>query len=269
VSETFAATGGQVGFQLSSDGSVSAPTGSAAGFGDGLSLSFDAGTGAYTVRNAGGVTTTFLPTTETPVNPAEPTPPTRAFTKQNGNVADTLILFRTGAENSTLALTYASYGAWQRLTGNDTSADVSTQYFVYGVRQPADRPSTGSASYTTIVDGTWVNASGVYNLGGTSSFTADFSSLTVATSLNLVGTRANGSGTLALGQFNGSGTIAAMGGAFSGTLAHQGTADDGAVYSGGFAGAFFGPQGQEVGYTFSLTSPSGGAAGGAVVGKGN
>jgi hypothetical protein len=247
-------------------GAISGTSGAANGFADGVTLSYDATTGGYMVRDAGGASATFLPASK---NPAESNAAVSVYGQVSGNREDQLVLFNPGAGNPTLALTYTSYGAWQRITDNVTAANVATQYFVYGIRQPANQPSTGSASYTTIVDGLWANGSGVYLLGGTSTFTANFTAMTVATSLDLVGTHVTTSATQTLGQFNGTGTIAALGGAFNGSFAHQGTADDGGVYSGSFAGAFFGPQGQEMGYSFSLTSPNGGVAAGAVVGKGN
>ena len=63
-----------------------------------------------------------------------------------------------------------------------------------------------------------------------------------------------------------SGSIAAFGGGFNGTFVQQGTDADGNVYSGNFNGAFFGPTGSEIGYTFRLTGANGVAVG-AVVGK--
>nr|WP_254447690.1 transferrin-binding protein-like solute binding protein [Sphingomonas sp. ID1715] len=167
-----------------------------------------------------------------------------------------------------MALSYVSYGIWQQVTDNGATLGVAQQYLLYGIRQAADQPSTGSASYTTLVDGLWANPDGVYSLGGTSSFTANFAAKTVATTLDLVGKHVSTGVSKTLGQFNGSGTIATLGGGFSGTLTHQGTDIDGNIYSGNFAGAFFGPQGQEMGYTFNLTG-NGGAAVGAVVGKSN
>jgi hypothetical protein len=231
-----------------------------------VSLAYDATTGGYTVRDASSASATFLPASR---SPADSNAAISVYNQVSGNRTDQLVLFNPGAGNTTLALTYASYGAWQRLTDNGATVDVATQFFVYGIRQPSNQPSTGSASYTTIVDGLWASATGVYSLGGTSTLTADFAALTVATTLDLIGTHVTTSDSKALGQFNGTGTIAALGGGFSGNFVHQGTADDGGVYSGSFAGAFFGPQGQEVGYSFSLTSPGGGTAAGAVVGKGN
>ena len=103
-------------------------------------------------------------------------------------------------------------------------------------------------------------------MGGSSDFTADFATMKVATTLDLTGTVVGTATTKKLGYFEGAGTIAALGGGFDGTFTHRGTDADGNVYSGSFAGAFFGPQGQEMGYSFSLTG-NGGAAAGAVVGK--
>jgi len=240
-------------------------TGTATPFGGSVSLAYDAATGGYTVTDATGAAATFLPA----VRSATASDSRRSvYTQASGNRTDQLVLFNPGTSNPTMALSYVSYGAWQRLTNNGPTIDVATQYFVFGIRQAANAPSTGGGSYTTIVDGLWTNPAGVYALGGTSSFSANFSAMTVSTSMDLVGTNVTTSASKTFGLFNGTGTIAALGGGFTGTFTHQGTDADGNVYSGGFNGAFFGPQGQEIGYTFSLTGP-GGAAAGAVVGKKN
>ena len=246
-------------------GSTDNVAGSAAAPGDGVSLSYDAATGGYTVRDASGATASFTPAQR---SPADSNATVTVYANASGNRTDQLALFNPGADNPRMALTHVSYGAWQRVTDNGTTVDFAQQYFVYGIRQPANQPSTGRASYSTVVDGMWADASGVYALGGTSSFTADFAALTVATTLNLVGQPIAGGGSRSLGRFDGAGTIAALGGGFSGNLTHVGTDAAGNVYSGSFNGAFFGPQGQEVGYSFSLTGP-GGVAAGAVVGRGN
>ncbi|HEV2569685.1 transferrin-binding protein-like solute binding protein [Sphingomonas sp.] len=230
-----------------------------------MSLSYDSATGAYTVREAGGGSATFLPASK---NPTESNATVSVYNQVSGNRSDQLVLFNPGASNPKMALTYVTYGIWQQVTDNGATLGVAQQYLLYGIRQAADAPSTGSASYTTLVDGLWANPDGVYSLGGTSSFTADFAAKTVTTTLDLLGKNVATGVNKSLGLFNGSGTIAALGGGFSGTLAHQGTDGDGNVYSGSFAGAFFGPQGQEMGYTFNLTG-TGGAAVGAVVGKAN
>jgi hypothetical protein len=264
-SQTLDALGARVESTVTrADGTAAAVSGSSTPFGGGVSLSFDAATGGYTVQDAGG-SATFLPATK---NPTASDATVTVYNKATGNRTDQLVLFNPGASNPKMALSYVSYGIWQQVTDNGATLGVAQQYLLYGIRQAADAPSTGSASYTTLVDGLWANPDGVYSLGGTSSFTADFAAKTVATTLDLTGTHVSTGTEKSLGLFNGSGTIAALGGGFAGTFSHQGTDADANVYSGGFTGAFFGPQGQEMGYTFSLTGP-GGAAAGAVVGKSN
>lgn len=265
VSETFQSTGARVSATANAGtGTATNIQSSDSNFGGAVSIAYDAVTNGYTVRSAGG-DQTFLPAHRDDASNATLT----IYERVNGARADQLVLFNPGANNPQLALTYTSYGAWQTITENATSIDFAQQFFVYGVRQPANQPSTGSANYTTRVDGFWTTTGGLYSLGGTSSFSANFANMTVATSLNLTGTNVVSGGTRTLGQFDGTGTIAATGGGFNGTFQHQGGGDQGGVvYNGGFNGAFFGPQGQEMGYSFRLTSPSGTAVG-AVVGKAN
>jgi len=271
-SQTFDATGARTAATLQGDGTTAAQTALANGFGAGVTLSYDASTQGYTVHDANGASATFLPATKSS-DPAETNAKITTFNQAAGGTQDKLVLFNPGAGNTTLALSYVSYGAWRHSVGNGTTADLSFQYFVYGIRQDANAPSTGSGSYATTVEGIWNNPEGVFVLSGTSTFTADFSAKTVATTLDLAGTNASvmGGTAKALGRFDGAGSIAALGGGFSGTFTQVGAGPDGNVFNGSFAGAFFGPQGQEVGYTFSLTDPSGngGTAAGAVVGKAN
>jgi hypothetical protein len=240
-------------------------SGSSAGFGGSVAVAYDAATGGYTVHDSTGLSASFAAANKDTLASSTTA---SVFSKTTGNVNDQLVLFNPGAANPVMKLSYVSYGAWQRITDNGATANVAQQFFVYGIRQSSTAPSTGSASYATVVDGVWTNPDGIYYLGGSSTFTANFSSMTVATTLNLIGTNSVNGSNKTLGTFNGAGTIATLGGAFGGTFTHQGTDADGKTYSGGFNGAFFGPAGQEVGYTFSLTG-QGGAVGGAVVGKAN
>ena len=244
------------------DGTATGIGSSATDFNGGVSLSYDPATGGYTVRDSSS-SRTFVAASK---NIASSNATVTVYDQSTGTRSDQLVLFNPGAANPRLALTYVSYGAWQIINDLGGPADFTQQFFVFGIRQAADQVSTGSASYTTKPDGFWTTASGVYSLSGTSSFTADFSTMTVATSLNLTGRNVINDSTKVLGAFNGAGTITALGGGFGGNFVHVGTDADGAVYSGGFNGAFFGPTGSEIGYTFRLTSGSG-AAVGAVVGK--
>ncbi|HEU4970285.1 transferrin-binding protein-like solute binding protein [Sphingomonas sp.] len=270
-SQTFDATGARTSSTLATGSGTASNFGAVAnGFGEGVTLAYDAATGGYTVTDAGGASATFLPSMK---DPGSSDDQVTTFAKASGSTSDQLVLFNPGSANTLMALTYVSYGAWQHTVTNGATADLSQQYFVYGIRQDANQPSTGSGSYAITVDGIWSNPDGIYTLSsqpGASTFTANFTNKTVSTTLQLDGTNATVPGdTKSLGRFNGTGTIAAMGGGFAGTLTHQGTDGNGNTLNGSFAGAFFGPQGQEVGYTFSLRDPtgSGGTAAGAVVGK--
>lgn len=265
-SESFAATGARVSATATvGTGTTANIASSESNFGGAVSVNYDATTQGYTIRSSAG-DLAFLPS-HRDLQASNAT--LSIYERVNGTRTDQLVLFNPGANNPQLALTYTSYGAWQTIVENGATVDFAQQFFVYGIRQPANQPSTGSASYATRVDGFWTTSGGLFSLAGTSGFTANFANMTVATSLNLTGTNVLNGATRTLGAFNGTGTIAAMGGGFSGTFAHQGGGDQGGViYNGGFAGSFFGPQGQEMGYTFRLTSPSGTAVG-AVVGKAN
>ena len=269
ASETFAAVGAGLSATAAvGTGAVSGVSSSSSNFGGGVSLAYDVSNGSYTVR-AGGASMSFAAADRHDFQSNEIL---SIYEKQVGNRSDQLVLFNPGSGNTQLALTYVSYGAWQTIVNTASSVDFDQQFFVYGIRQAANAPSTGSGSYATRVDGFWTGSAGLYSLSGTSSFTADFGAMTVATNLNLTGTdildNSAVPATRSLGQFNGTGTIAALGGGFSGSFQHQGTDAGGTTYSGGFNGAFFGPTGSEMGYTFRLTG-SNGAAVGAVVGKAN
>ena len=234
-----------------------------------MQLSYDAATGGYTVRDGNGASRTFLPADRLPNGSVGgSTAVVSVYEQESGNRGDQLVLFNPGAANTALALTYVSYGAWQTIVDNGATLAVNQEMFVYGVRQSPTQPSTGFGSYTTRPDGVWTTAAGVYTLSGTSTFTANFSAMTVATSLNLTGVPVVSGSTRELGSFSGTGTIAALGGGFNGTFTQQGVDAFGNSYTGAFAGAFFGPQGQEVGYSFRLSGP-GGSAVGAVVGRAN
>ena len=246
-----------------SGGTASAITSSASGFGGGVSLAYNASTGGYTIAD-GAVSQAFLPADRSAID-SNAVISVYNVTK-SATQSEQLVLFNPGAGNTQLALTYVSYGAWQSISESLTTVGFSQRYFVYGIRQAANQPSTGSASYATQVDGFWTTSSGLYALDGTSTLSANFANLTVSTDLSLTGTNIQSAASKSLGTFKGTGTIASLGGAFGGTFVHQGTDADGNVYSGAFNGAFFGPTGSEVGYTFRLTG-SNGAAVGAVVGK--
>ncbi|WP_336977932.1 transferrin-binding protein-like solute binding protein [Altererythrobacter fulvus] len=135
---------------------------------------------------------------------------------------------------------------------------------VFGVAtQDGDLPTSGSASYSAklVAGGALRYDGGVdlnYSLDSTASFSADFRAGTVSTSLHLIGVK--DAITQDLGTMTGAGTIASGGPGFAGTL--------GGSANGLFSGAFFGPKGVEMGYSFYVEN-AGFNASGTVVGKKN
>ncbi|WP_156313566.1 transferrin-binding protein-like solute binding protein [Erythrobacter sp. SG61-1L] len=125
---------------------------------------------------------------------------------------------------------------------------------VYGVLTKAgDLPKSGSANYSIEFSGLLSKTdSTTYLLGANSaaSFTANFGSGTVSTSLTLSGTKLGTNETASFGTIGGTGTIAANGPGFSGNL--NGTGAGAPAGTGVFSGAFFGPQAAEVGYAWSF-----------------
>ncbi len=154
---------------------------------------------------------------------------------------------------------------WQSTTPNGTSSDVSTTYFVYGIKTaPGDLPTSGTASYRTTLDGVFAGNGGVYTLSGNSAISADFAAGTIDFSMNPTGRNIVDGSSKAFGALLGSGTIT------SGTTGFTGTSDAVSMngYSATLAGQFYGPQGAEVGSTFQLTGADGQGSG-VIIGKKN
>jgi hypothetical protein len=259
-SESFANRGATL------SGSAAAGTGATSSIQGGnstVTISYDAANQSYTVA-ANGRQATFLPADRTSSTGAQLTTYEKQTQSGGTTYNNSFGLYRTGQTSGGLNLTYASYGGWQQTNNTGTGIDFRQVYFVYGVPTAAsDLPRTGSASYTTIVDGFWADPVGLYSVSGTSSLTANFAAGTVATNISLTGQNISpGGGTRAFGTLNGTQTISTSDASFSGALA-------GAGYSGTLNGLFFGPQAAEVGGAFSVTSAGGGALSGVIIGKKN
>lgn len=164
-----------------------------------------------------------------------------------------------------LDLTYTRFGNYS--WGTSGSGYIS--FLALGVPTlDSDVPRTGTASYNGFVDGLWDDGDTTRRLfGSTATMSVDFGAGTLLTTLTLTG-RDNPFGDFLnspstfLGTFFGSGTIASRN-YFSGGFNQQ------AGWSGGFAGAFNGPQASEYGYVFGLTNSSGAVASGSAVGQRN
>jgi len=213
----------------------------AAGRDANFTIKYDSANGTYTVQD-GSATAGFAASDR-----AAPSGYMDVYTKQVGTVSDELKLYnnvRAGSSQSgaPIQLTYLSYGSWFR---NDTSTGQKrTSYLLFGYPTgTSDMPRTGSATYQTSVSANMIDArfaSVETAVGGTATFSADFGSASVNTNLTVD----------YVGTFNGTGAIS--GNQFSGSF----SSSDPFFKSGSFAGGFFGPAANEMGYAFAIQTGS-------------
>lgn len=185
------------------------------------------------------------------------------YEKTTGSRSETLLLFNPGPSNTKLALTYTSYGAWLTTEKRSNGVDTNVAFFTFGTRtSPADMPRTGSASYSTILDGIFTDDAGFYAVTGSGSVSANFAASTLTYQVNPVSSASATSNAAPrdFGSFNGNGTI-------NSTTAGFTTSESSSNgYSFGMNGYFYGPGAAELGAAFHL-SGYGATGTGAVVGK--
>jgi hypothetical protein len=213
-----------------------------AGSNSGLTISYNAANGTYTVQNS--ATSATLGAGDRSSNTY-----LDVYSKQSGTATDALTLFsnvRSGASQSgaPVQLTYLSYGSWSH--DDSSTGDHRDTYFLIGYpTTPSQMPLSGSATYSTAVTANLVSvfpAQGESSINGSATFTANFGTATVDTQLTLLTPAQN-----LIGTYLGTSPIA--GSTFGGTLT---SSDDPYLNSGSFAGGFFGPNAKEMGYTFSI-----------------
>ena len=215
---------------------------------------YDPVAGTYVIRDTGSLTTTatFGPANliSSAGNFSTYGTPTNSFRRLNLSPTNTLI-----------KLQYADYGQWRRTSTANGTTSVNDTYLVWGSRTPnSSIPRTGSASYSTVVDGTFVNKDGAYSVAGSGTFTANFTGASISYSQTAAGTKEAGSGSIDFGTMTGTGSINFRSGIFNGT----GTADS-QGYKMDLSGNFYGPAAQEIGGLFRITG-NGGNGQGAIVG---
>lgn len=143
-------------------------------------------------------------------------------------------------------LTYSNIGHWvtgvSRADGSQSFSDI---YFSYGVQTKADdMPKSGTGSYTVGLVGETPGA----NVNGVGTIVANFGAATVSVALSP--NHVYGPGRVSqIGTLSGSGAITSSG--FWADLTGDG-------YTGDAIGLFYGPQAQEIGGTFTFSSPSAG-----------
>jgi hypothetical protein len=113
-------------------------------------------------------------------------------TGDDGNIFR-LSIYKPGPGNDQLALTYAGFGYWERITpiaGTGGAERTNFDPFIYALRTPALAiPTTGTASYQGILFGraTGSGFDRFYTIGGTSRFELNFGTHSFVATLSPVG----------------------------------------------------------------------------------
>jgi hypothetical protein len=221
-------------------------------------VKYDAASETYTVRDTGStaITASFGPSQRTSTNANFNT-----YSRTAGGTTETFKVLNPGATVAGVPLTYVQYGHWRRVKpggGNFGNTAQNDTYLVFGSKAPSSAVVSGGASYTTYLDGTYVDAAKSYDVDGTGTLTADFTAGTLTTSATMSGTPATGSG-INFGTLSGNGTIKSNQSSFTASASN-------ATYNMNLNGFFFGPTASEVGGVFQLRGPNGGNGDGALVG---
>lgn len=250
VDQTFVAPTSEIGYNLSPSGQLnSADTGGMSG----TNLAFKAG-GTFIYSDFFDGDIVFGPETK---NSAASNARFTVYDTTGANgVKYRLTLYNPGSGNDELALTYVSFGRWQRTQGPDINGGFGTRdiSFVWGLRtDPTLLPRVGAGHYTGVLYGTAadLDAGGdLYSLTGTSRFDVDFQHLTLTGSLSPIGTDT------VTGAKHDFGTYQFSFGTVSPTDATIGAyiVDSSNNQLGTFAGSLYGPKASEIGGVFRFQS---------------
>jgi hypothetical protein len=167
-------------------------------------------------------------------------------------------------------LNHVLAGIWRsqspvRTTGSVRSRSDIERRFVFGAPTvPQDLPTSGTVSFTYLGSGLYVSPADLRGVGFSrqteaQSLRADFSAGTIRATLSFGSCTGSGepcgdymlSGNFGSGQASFEGTLVAVSGG----------------YSGRFAGGFFGPRAEEVGFAFELQRADGARAVGHALGQ--
>lgn len=164
-----------------------------------------------------------------------------------------LRLYKPGAGNSELALTYASFSHYSTMVPFGLGRQRVDRYGAYGLETPTGLllGKTGTGSYRGILYGTGRHAPTdvFYDVKGTSQFAVDFGAQSYTGALTMAGTGSDGSGVIDFGSYDVAGRLTMTG--VTGTLTRGG------VELGQFAPLFYGPDGEEIVAPFAAIVPGG------------
>lgn len=226
-------------------------------FGNGVRVAYTAASDSYTLTAPDNTTATFNPS-EVVLPPALPN--AVQWAKRNASNAVTDVFTLISPTPGGVALSYTAFGTW----GANLNTSSPTYRIAIGGAPTiaSDMPKSGTANYTLGVGGGANLAGTSYSINnGTGTFAANFATGAVTTTLTIAGMPpSNTAAVTNFGTFNGTGTIASNSPGFSGTI--TGTASNGTAATGGFSGAFFGPQALEVGFGYTINAGTFSAVGG-------
>jgi hypothetical protein len=226
------------------------------------SVVYDPATDTYTLRDTGNLslTASFGPAN---IDSGASDATFTVYKKTLPGSTETFRLLNQSPTNPLIVLSYVDYGQWRRatlVTGGTTN--INDTYVVFGSKTPgASVPLSGTATYSTVLDGTFVNTTGNYAVSGTGGLTANFGAGTIAYNATASATPETTGVAFSFGTMTGAGMIAFRSAGFSGT----GTTN-GSGYSMDVWGNFYGPAVDEVGGLFRIRG-NGGTGEGAIVGN--
>jgi hypothetical protein len=172
-----------------------------------------------------------------------------------------LVLYNPGAGNDELALTYASFGTWDRLHQGATREESARVWFAYGVPTATGTLArTGTAGYAMTLHGSGVTfADGMqYSLSGTAAMNVDFATMRYDGSLDALARANTGTATIDFAPL-------AFGGEMFNTYAFQSFLSSRPGFADGeIRGRLYGPRGEEIGASFDILHRNGG---GSVIGS--
>ena len=221
---------------------------------------YDSATDTYTLRDTGSLTTT---SSFGPANISSSNTTFVTYTKTSGSTTETFRRLNNNVSNPLIVLTYVDYGQWRRATTSGGTTTVNDTYVVFGTKSPSSAVTSGTGSYSTIVDGIFLNKTGSYAVSGTGTFTANFGATggTIGYSTTANATPETSGTAFSFGTMTGSGSIAVQGAGFTGTGPTNGSG-----YVMDMKGNFYGPAAQEIGGLFQIRG-NGGNGTGVIVGN--
>jgi hypothetical protein len=224
-------------------------------------VAYDAGTDTYTLRDTASplVTSSFAPAN---IDAGASDATFTVYEKVSGSTTETFRLLNLSPTNPLIVLSYVDYGQWRRATTTSGTTSINDTYVVFGTKTArADMPHSGTGSYNTILDGTFVNKTGNYAVSGAGTFDADFAAGTISYSSTGNATPETSGTAFSFGTMTGAGSIAFNSSSFRGT----GTTN-GSGYKMDVNGGFYGPGAAEVGGVFTIKGNNGNGTG-AIVGN--